>query len=100
MIRPLLRQGKIFEAAPVAPPDVSLRDIMAAGEDPLPDPLEIDFDVFRSDVDQDDLEAQTSCSNHHVKIVPAGKRGFDGEALALLEAHLGRMQNFSAGRDW
>lgn len=99
MIRAPHRHGKIFETAEVASLDVSLRNIMAPGEDPLPDPLEIDFDVFHSDIDQDDLEAQSSSPNHHLMVVPAGKRSLDGEALASLEAGLGQLQNFSAGSD-
>lgn len=98
-IRAPYRQGKVFETAAVTSPDIRRRNIVASGKDPPLDAHQVDFYDFRADVDEHDPEAQSPGPNHHLNVVPAGKRSLDGEALAPPEVCLGQMQNFSAGSD-
>ena len=88
MVGALYRCRKTLEASPVTPSDIALRDIMATRENSISDSSQVDFDIFRPDVDQHDLEATNSRINHHSQIVLSSERGFDREALASADVFL------------
>src|SRR5260370_10318321 len=53
---------EVFEASTKTSPDIHLRNIMSAAQYALRDPRQIDFDLFRSNVNQHDLKAHNSCA--------------------------------------
>jgi len=85
---------KVLEASAKAPPDIRFRNIMPAAQYALRDPSQIDFDLFRSNVNQHDLKAQSSCTNHHLKVVLAGERRLNRKALMSFQIFSSQTKNF------
>jgi len=85
---------EVFEASTETSPDIHLRNIMPAAQYALRDSRQIDFDPFRSNVYQHDLKAQSSCANHHLKVVLAGERSLYRKALMSFQIFLGQTKNF------
>jgi len=72
---------------------------MTAAQYALRDSGKIDFDAFRSDVNKHNFKAESSRSNHHLKVVLPGKRGLNREALTSLQISAGKAKNFPSRRD-
>jgi hypothetical protein len=99
MVGALYRYQKTLEASLVTPADIVLRDIMPARDNSISDSSQVDFHIFRPDVDQHDLETTNSRINHHLQIVLSGQRGFDGKALTLANVLFCGGQNLTRGRN-
>ena len=65
MVCALNRAWKILEAPLVAPADIFLRNIVTASKNSILNSSEIDLDILRTNVDQHDLKASLSRSEHH-----------------------------------
>jgi hypothetical protein len=65
--------GQILKAAFVASPYVSLGNVVTSGQDPISDASEIDFDILGSDINQQHIESQGSCGEHHVQVILPGQ---------------------------
>ena len=90
MVGALCRYQKTLEASLVTPADIALRDIMATRENSISDSSQVDFNIFRPDVDQHDLETTNSRISHHSQVMFSGQRGFHCEALVSADVFLCR----------
>jgi hypothetical protein len=79
--------------------DITFRNIVAASENSISDSSQVDLNIFRSDVGQQDLEAANSRVNHHLHVMFSGQRGFNFEALALADVLTGRSENLPGRSD-
>jgi hypothetical protein len=70
------------------PADIALRDIVAASEDAISDPSQIDLNIFCPNVDLHDLKTTNSRLNHHLQIVLSSQRRLNSEALASADMFL------------
>ena len=88
MVGALYGCRKIPEASPVAPADIALRDIMATRENSISDSSQVDLNILRPDVDEQDLETTDSRINHHLQVMFSSQSRLHGEALASADVFL------------
>ena len=99
MIGPCGGAGEVLEASQVAAAYVGFGNVVSAGEDPIADASEVEFDIFCCDVDQHNLKAACPRVDHHSQVSLAGKRRFDREALALMNVCVGSEENVASRCD-
>lgn len=97
MIRSLHRDREMTETALVPSPNIDLRNIVAAIQNPLLNAREIDIHVLGSDVNEYDLKTEASRSAHRFEGISARKRGLDREALSHREVFIGETQHLFTG---
>ncbi len=99
MIRAEYSNWEILETSLETPPDVFPRNIMPAREYPLPDSRQIDFDIGRPDIGQDDLKAALARRQHELQIFFPRQCGLQGKALLLLQMLAHRLKNLPGGSE-
>src|ERR1035438_812725 len=66
IVSTLYCNGKIFEAALIASPNIFLGNIVTSRQDPVSDSSQIDLDIFCSDINQPDLDSARLRVQHHL----------------------------------